>query len=206
MTHTLDPFVAVCDALALLLAPHAEVVLHDLTSHKIHHISNCFSKRQAGDDSLDELKGLDLESSTIGPYAKVNWNGRRLKSVSALLKDKKGKSIGLLCVNHDIEGFADVLDQIAALVALPGSSERVGTIFPSDWREHVNQVLDDFTRARNVTVAGLTGSGLNELIGHLDKEGIFDIRNATPYLARVLGLSRATLYNRLRKTRQDISE
>jgi D-arginine utilization repressor len=36
----------------------------------------------------------------------------------------------------------------------------------------------------------------------LDSEGVFDIRNATPYLARVLGLSRATLYNRLRKTRK----
>jgi D-arginine utilization repressor len=202
MHNPLAPFVAVCDAIALLLAPRAEVVLHDLSTNKIHHISNCFSKRQIGDDSLNDLKGLDLENPTIGPYAKVNWNGHRLKSVSSVLKDKSGKAFGLLCINHDVEGFAEVLEQITSLLALPALTEKTGTIFPSDWREHINQLLSDFTRSQNVTIAGLTGNGLNDLIAHLDSEGVFDIRNATPYLARVLGLSRATLYNRLRKTRQ----
>lgn len=202
MKHTLDPYIPVCNAIALLLAPRAEVVLHDLKSHKIHHISNCFSKRQIGDDSRNELKGLNLDSSTIGPYAKVNWNGRRLTSVSTVLRDSRAQPFGLLCVNHDIEGFAEVFDQLASLIVLPKTSQAVNAIFPADWREHVNQLLNDFTQRQNVTLAGLTSGGLNEVIAHLDREGVFEVRNATPYVARVLNLSRATLYNRLRKLRQ----
>jgi D-arginine utilization repressor len=203
MTHNLDPFIPVCDAIALLLAPRGEVVLHDLKANKIHHIANCFSKRQKGDDSLNDLKGLDFRGPTIGPYTKVNWNGRRLKSVSSVLRGQDGKLMGLLCINHDVEGFAEVLEQIASLIALPPASEKTGNIFPSDWRERINQLLADFTAKRNVTLAGLTGNGLNDLIAYLDADGVFEIRNATQYLAKVLNVSRATLYNRLRKTRDN---
>jgi D-arginine utilization repressor len=152
MHHPLDPYIPVCDAIALLLAPRAEVVLHDLLTNKIHHISNCFSKRQIGDDSLNELKGLDFANPTIGPYAKVNWNGHRLKSVSSVLKDKNGKALGLLCVNHDVEGFAEVLDQITSLLALPAITEKTGTIFPSDWREQRRDLIEHFGESLNVMI------------------------------------------------------
>jgi D-arginine utilization repressor len=205
MQHVLNPFIPVCDAIALLLAPRGEVVLHDLKTNTIHYIANCFSKRQAGDDSLNDLKGLDLRGPTIGPYTKVNWNGRRLKSVSSVLRGQGGSPIGLLCINHDVEGFAEVLDQIASLIALPDTSEKTGNIFPSDWRERINQLLADFTDKQNITLAGLTSGGLNDLIAYLDADGVFEIRNATQYLAKVLNVSRATLYNRLRKTRDEVA-
>jgi D-arginine utilization repressor len=199
--HPLDSYVPICDAFARLLEPKAEVVLHDLKTNRIHHIANCFSKRQIGDDSLNDIKGLSLGDPVIGPYAKLNWNTRRLKSVSCVIRDERGSPIGLLCVNYDIEGYAEVLEQITALVVLPDIFQQNEPIFSSDWRERINQLLGNFTKERDVTLAGLTSKTTDELICFLDSKGVFEIRNATKYLAEVLEVSRATLYNRLKKAR-----
>jgi predicted transcriptional regulator YheO len=53
-----------------------------------------------------------------------------------------------------------------------------------------------------MTLAGLDSSTTEELIGQLDRSGFFGIRNATTYMAEILGVSRATLYNRLNAARR----
>jgi D-arginine utilization repressor len=201
MKHPLDTYIPICDAIAALMAPKAEVVLHDLKLDRIHYIANCFSKRQIGDGSLNDLKGLSMAALVIGPYGKQNWNGRQLKSISAVLKDKKDNPIGLFCVNYDIEGYAEMLEQITSLVAFPTLLNESAAIFSSDWRERINQLLAKFTKERNITLAGLTNKSMGELIAFLDEDGAFEIRNATKYLAEVLNVSRATIYNRLKKVR-----
>jgi D-arginine utilization repressor len=210
MKHPLEYHIPVCDALAQLLAPHAEVVLHDLAHNSIHHIANCFSKRRVGDPSLTDIADIDFKASVIGPYAKTNWDGRRLKSVSAVIRDGRGKPIGLLCINHDVEAFAGVLEQLTQLVATPKPMAPVTTLFSSDWREHINVHVGNFLQHRNATLAGLGTDDVNDLIAYLDTHGMFDIRNATHYIADVLSISRATLYNRLKvmrtiKTKEIIS-
>jgi D-arginine utilization repressor len=201
MTSSLDSFITVADALARLFAPHAEVVLHDLRTDRIHHIANCFSKRRAGDSSLSDIEDIDHSASVIGPYAKTNWDGRRLKSVSAVLRDDKGTAVGLLCINHDVEAFAGVLEQLTNLLGPPVPMPAVTTLFTSDWRERINEHVGAFLASGNVTLAGLTTDGVDALLAHLDKTGVFEIRNAATYVAEVLGISRATLYNRLKRLR-----
>ncbi len=105
MTAFLQAYISIADALARLFAPHVEVVLHDLVNDRIHHIANCFSKRKVGDASLTDTQDVDLSASVIGPYAKTNWDGRRLKAISTVLKDANGSPVGLICINHDIEAF-----------------------------------------------------------------------------------------------------
>src|SRR3712207_9037497 len=100
----LASYAPVCDAIALLFQPYAEVVLHDLSTETVVYLSNPFSKRELGEPSL--LHEIDFKPSDviIGPYEKVNWDGRRIKSVSAVLR-AGSKGIGILCINVDVSHF-----------------------------------------------------------------------------------------------------
>lgn len=197
----LSAYVPICDAIARLYAPHVEVVLHDLRSDTIHYIANCFSKRRAGDSALNELADIDRADTVIGPYAKTNWDGRRLKSVSTVLRDDDGEPVGLLCINQDVEALAGVIDQLSGLLGDPVPLAPVAALFSGDWRERINEHVGSFLASENATLAGLSSGQLDGLIAHLDRAALFEIRNATPYVADVLGLSRATLYNRLKRIR-----
>lgn len=203
VSDALEPYIPVCDAIAQLLRPHAEVVLHDLGTEKILYIANAYSKRRAGDSSLTEPEpAFDLSADVIGPYRKRNWDGRRLKSITAVLRDPEGKAIGLLCVNLDVEAFAGALEHLQRLIELPKPATRPAALFARDWREGVNNIVGEFLAARNMTLAGLASEELDDLIVELDRHGIFEIRKAVPYVARVLRLSRATIYNRLGSVRE----
>lgn len=203
MPHPLTPFVPVCEAIAALFSPHVEAVLHDLDSGLIFHIANAFSKRRAGDSSLNEA-GLvsSLDGLVIGPYGKSNWDGHRLKAITSVLRDADGKPIGLLCINHDIEAFAGILDQLTSMVDIAAPMPKTSALMAEDWREAVNAVIGDFLATRRTSLAGLTSTEMDDLIGLLDARGVFAIRKAVPYVAEILKLSRATIYNRLGATRQ----
>jgi D-arginine utilization repressor len=199
----LDAYVPVCDAIAGLLRPHAEVVLHDLTTQRIFYIANSFSKRRVGDSSLNETESAFSEANdVIGPYPKTNWDGRRLKSITAVIRDRGRKPVGLLCINLEIGTLASALDQLQHLIELPTRRAPTGPLVSKDWREGVNTVVGGFLAARRATLAGLTNDDMDSLVSELDQHGIFDIRKAVPYVAEVLGLSRATIYNRLAAARE----
>lgn len=203
MSKALLAYVPVCDAIAQLLWPHAEVVLHDLKSGTIAYIANSYSKRRPGDSSLTDAETeFDLACDVIGPYPKTNWDGRRLKSITSVIRDAGGKPIGLLCINHDIEAFAGALEQLTGLIALPEKKEQSAALFARDWRETVNAIVGDFLKARSRSIAALNGEDKDDLIARLDREGMFEIRKAVPYIAEVLKLSRATIYNRLAHLRE----
>lgn len=203
MSHSLTPFIPVCDAVATLFSPHVEAVLHDLETGLIFHIANAFSRRRPGDSSLNEA-GLasSLDEDVIGPYGKSNWDGRRLKAITSVLRDADGKSVGLLCINHDIEAFAGIFDQLKSMMDIAAPTPKTSALMADDWREAVNSVIGDFLAEQRTTLSGLTGTDTDGLIALLDARGVFAIRKAVPYVAEILKLSRATIYNRLGAIRQ----
>jgi predicted transcriptional regulator YheO len=203
MPNALLPYLPVCEAIARLFQPYVEVVLHDLATGKIAHIANSYSKRKVGDSSLLESEpGFAEGMDVIGPYPKSRWDGRRLKSITAVLRDGRKRAVGLLCINYDVENFSEALQQLKRLIDLPAPVETPRQLMSKDRREAVNTTVGQFLRSRNVTLAGLTSQDRDELLETLRSEGLFEIRNAVPYVAGILGLTRATIYNRLRAKQQ----
>jgi D-arginine utilization repressor len=198
----IDSYIPVCDAIARLHAPYVEVVLHDLRTDTIHYIANCFSKRRAGDSSLNDVGDIDRAASIIGPYSKTNWDGRRLRSITTVIRNDEGAATGLLCINQDVEAVSGLLEQLTGLLGPPAPMTPATALFAGDWRERINEHVGAFLASRNATLAGLMRADINDLIAHLDRAGLFEIRNALPYVADTLSLSRATLYNRLKKIRE----
>lgn len=194
------PYIAIADALSALL-PQTEIVLHDLVRDRILHIAGAFSRRRPGDPSLTDSADLrPFDQGVIGPYEKTNVDGRRLKSISVVLPGDDDKPAGLLCVNMDVSALDLARTALEKLIALPAAPRaEAGRIFPSDWRERINMAIGDFLKQRGLALAGLTAPEQAELVALLDSQGFFAIRNATDHIAAALGISRATLYKRLKE-------
>jgi predicted transcriptional regulator YheO len=196
----LSAFVPVADAIALVFRPHAEVVLHDLSADAIVHIANPFSGRRAGESSMTEAAGIAPGGpAVIGPYAKRNFDGRPLKSITAVLPDGEGRPIGLLCINVDVSVFEAVA--AAARGFLDFGAARSVALLDADWREEANAIVGDYLHQRGKRLSALSVAEREDLVRSLDARGFFEMRNATPHMARILGVSRATLYSTLKAVR-----
>jgi len=102
----------------------------------------------------------------------------------------------MLCVNADVTQFEVMrrtLQGLLGIAAEPGPD----TSFQDDWHERINRFLASWTRQRATTLDRLDRQARRELIGALYQAGGFEGRRAPAYVASVLGVSRATVYNEL---------
>ncbi|KMN82709.1 putative transcriptional regulator YheO [Chromobacterium alkanivorans] len=198
----LSRYQSIADAIATLFYPYAEVVLHDLATQSVAYIANNFSKRELGDDSgLDELENTP-DATVIGPYEKLNWDGRQLRSISVVLRDDAGAALGMMCVNLDIsvfEGARAALDLFLSgskLVAQPA------LLFEDDWQERINRFIHGWLQQRQLSLSILNREHKRELVEALLHEGAFRGKNAANYVANVLGMGRATVFKHLKELKE----
>lgn len=198
----LSRYQSIADAIATLFYPYAEVVLHDLATQSVAYVANNFSKRELGDDSgLEELENTP-DATVIGPYEKLNWDGRKLRSISVVLRDDAGAALGMMCVNLDIsvfEGARAALDLFLSgskLVAQPA------LLFEDDWQERINRFIHGWLQQRQLSLSILSREHKRELVQALLREGAFRGKNAADYVANVLGMGRATVFKHLKELKE----
>jgi len=195
----------VAEAVAALLHPHAEVVIHDLASDRIVKIWNAFSKRKPGDLSYigHDPDLLDVADS-YGPYEKAHDDGSRLKSVSALLKAADGQRLGFLCINLDLSKL-DVAVALLSAFGMP-AQEPPEPLFRNDWRERINLEIRAFLQENGTSLKALDRADRIALLATLQAKGLFETRNAAPFVAEALGISRASVYGLLAAARDTESK
>lgn len=198
MPFELQNLVAAAEAVARLLHPYAEVVIHDLKTDKVAAIFNSFSKRKVGSPSLlKEESALLKESDVIGPYEKINWDGKPLKSISSVIKDNQGVPQGLLCINLDISALDECQSLIQAFMHKMPAGIRPNTLFKNDWQERINQYIHNFLQEKNWHFKTLSALQKKAIVANLHLQGAFTGKNSAQYIAQILKISRATVYNYL---------
>lgn len=192
-----------CEGIATWLHPHVEVVLHDIESDRIVGIWNGFSRRRRGSASLiaREIR-LSKASSIYGPYEKANVDGRRLKSISCVVRTGQGGRSGLLCLNLDVSSFDALRGFLDAFTTM--GREMPDALIKRDWREQIHQSLGDFLRKKGVGVTGLNTTQRTEFIRLLDSSRLFATRHAARHVGELLGISRASVYNCLARARKGL--
>jgi predicted transcriptional regulator YheO len=199
----LNNYKTIADSMATLLFPHAEVILHDLASQTVVHIANNISKRKIGDDSaLEDIAGDLTTQLSIGPYEKLNWDGQKVRSITSVLLDDKGRPEVALCINLNysvLEQARDALNlffQASRMVAQPEA------LFRDDWQERINTFLHAWLQERHLGLNGLGRDDKRNLIEALYHEGAFEGRSAYDYIANVLNMGRATVYKYVKAFRE----
>jgi predicted transcriptional regulator YheO len=202
MKKELKPYLALCDAIGKLFYPNVEVVMHDLNAKTLVHIVNAFSKRRVGDAMLSDVKDIAaLKEDWVGPYDKINADGKRLKAVSIILRDTQNLPIGMICINYNTEAIESLFESLKGFLHVETSTPKPSVLFSQSWREHTDETIAKYLNTKNVSLAGLSSDDKKELVLYLNAEGIFSIRNVVAYLCGVLNVSRATIYNWLKMAR-----
>jgi D-arginine utilization repressor len=200
---SLDPFrhlFGVGEAVATLLHPYAEVVIHDLRTGRIVRIWNSFSDRQAGD--LSNLKEAEAafphDQRVLGPYDKALNSEGRTKSITAAMRDENEELFGFMCINLDVS----LLDRAAAVLSMFASSEmkRPEPIYRNDMKQHINYLVRDYSIKVNRPIDNLTKEQRIELVSMVDRDGLFQARNSVKLVATAMKISRASVYNLLAET------
>ena len=162
MPVDLEQYRPVAEAISLLLSPHVEVIIHDFKTKCVWAIFNNLSKRKVGDESLlDEEKTLSSQE-VFPPYFKINWDGRKMKSVSTLLKNQAGKPIGLLCINLDISTWEQMHHFILDL--MESKVEQPEYLFKNDWREKINVYVSTYLKDKGLCLDSLDRAEKRKLL------------------------------------------
>lgn len=198
--HPLAIHFPAAEAVAALLHSHAEVVVHDMATDRIVRIWNSFSSRKPGDTSyVVGDPDLTPDRSVYGPYERADRDGARIKSVTAALRDDAGGLAGLLCINLDMSKFDEAIQLLTAFVRPGPTATRV--LFKQDLREQVNWIVREQLVRLGKRLEALERADRLIIIRELDRENVFETRNAAPVVARALGMSRASIYSMLREAR-----
>ncbi|MDQ2994516.1 MAG: PAS domain-containing protein [Pseudomonadota bacterium] len=198
MNQVIKRQLPVAEAIARLMHPHAEVVLHDIECNCVAAIYNGFSQRQVGDISHLTEADMPKLDDCLGPYPKTNWDGRALKSVSSVLRDDAGRAVGLLCINFDVSQLRLAQEVIDAFVRPQAMIEQPRALFADDWHERINHYVHQYLLEHQLTLDSISRSDKKNLVGHLQDIGAFSGKNSATYIARVLQISRATVYKYLK--------
>ena len=187
-------FGAVADGIAMLFSGYVEVIIHDLQSQTVVYIANNISNRQLGDPSALDDVTFDAGEVNFGPYEKCNWDGRNIRSVSTVLRDSDAGAIGVLCINLNmapLEGMRNVLEQFLSQANTTAQPEK---LFHDDWQERINLFVSNWLSEKQVPLSALNRKGKRELVIALYQSGAFKGKNTPDYVAKALGLGRATVF------------
>lgn len=180
-----------------LFHPFVEAAVHDVKEGKVVAIYHNLSRRKIGDPSpLKELK-VEIKDfpDFFTPYYKKNWDGRMLKCTSITMRDKKGEAIGLICINADVSVFQDSYKLLGALLKIKGDADNPIEIFGSDYESMIENIIQEFLDEKHLSLNYLKREQKKELVQKLYQKGLFNFKNAVPFIAKKLNSSRASIYN-----------
>lgn len=192
-----DKYFAIGNGLVELMDPLVEVVIHCVRTDKIIFINGSLSNREIGDPSL---LGSDLSSIEEGVYAKLNFDGRLLRSISIPLKEND-IMVGLMCINYDITMFQE-LHNLTNVFLGKSLTVRSDALFKNDWQDKIHQIIHQILQEKKLSFNELTNLNKKELVHQLYELGAFSEKNAADYIAKILSVSRATIFNYLRVCRK----
>lgn len=188
-------------AIVELFHPFLEAAVHDLEEGKVVAIYHNISQRQVGEPSpLKELK-VDTKDfpEYFSPYYKQNWDGRPLKCTSITMRNKKGIPVGLICLNMDTSSFQDGYRLLGAFLKTKETAENPVEIFGSQCEEQAMLIIQHYLDEKQLSLSHLTRTQKKELAQRLYQKGIFNFKNAAPFIAQKLNISRTSIYNYIKQ-------
>ncbi|MEV7599140.1 helix-turn-helix domain-containing protein [Kitasatospora sp. NPDC089797] len=187
----------VCRAIALLLAPHAEVVLRDTGNGRILGIWNPITSHDPAHlvppRQLENL--VSTKKDVYGPRMEMSSDGRRLSSVSAVLRNTRNDPSAVLCINLD----RTPLEQAVAVLSAFGAPHPQCQVpsFEPDWPGRIHNTVSSYVRETGRSVERLTRQDRLAVVERLNEARVFTVRNATRTVALALRVSRSTVYSLL---------
>jgi len=191
---------------------NCEVAIHDFSDFQksLVFIAGNVTKRSTGapitDLVLKNLKDQGDEIEDMYNYKTSTDNGLVIKSSTTYIRNSEGHVIGAYCVNYNITDFMNTISVMDNFIGVQESSDM-------DHRETFARSAGDTIEAileNSITQMGRQPVSMNleekiKLVALMDNDGAFMLKGAVEHMAKVLGVTKYTIYNYLKKIRNNIS-
>lgn len=197
------------DTIVLMFGRHCEACVHDLTSlqHSLVYIRGDVTHRQPGAPATDLLMKIvnnQSQGSDIHSYRTITADGRTLKSTTTLLRDDSGQAVAALCINFDTTEFAIAGQALQPFIEPTESlAAPLAETFAHSSGETVEALFHQAVRTIGKHPQTMTRQEKAELIVLLEGDGLFRFKGAVEQVAKLLGVTRFTVYNHLKKARKN---
>ena len=206
----LKGMIPLVDGIARTFGKNCEVILHDITNPQSSviaiangHITGRTVGSPMTEYGLATLRKGEFDKPIVN-YSKKTKEGKLLKSSSLFIKDEKGKLIGFLCINYDISELTiarNIINDVINIVDDTDFSEDNGEVYGSTVNEILGSIVNKTLESVGKPVAFISKDEKVNIVQLLDEKGVFLIKGAIDYVAKVLCVSRYTVYNYLDETR-----
>lgn len=209
----LKNMIPIVEGIANTFGKNCEVVLHDVRNPEssIVAISNghVTNRRVGGPMSeygLADLKRGCFEKNKVN-YLKKTKDGRILKSTSMYIKDDKGELIGFLCINFDISELSVIKNILSEFININENSQYLDAESSGQGdaiHEILAQIVDKTVESMGKPVVFMTKEEKVHVVQLLEGQGAFQVKGAIDYVAKILCVSRYTIYNYLDEIKAEI--
>ena len=194
-----------CEGLANYLGDGYEIVLHSLESYDhsvIKIINGYYTGRSEGapitDLALHMLEDIQRnESLDYIAYFSKNKKGEPMHSTTIAIRSERDKIIGLLCINFYLN--TPLYPIINNLIRMnDGESTSREEIYADDSAQLVTDTISEIRRVVMADTDIHMHDKNKEIISRLYSKGFFKLKTGVAECAKVLGISKNTVYLHLR--------
>ena len=194
-------FVPMVTGISKTFGKNCEVVLHEFKDLKKSivaiengHVTGRSVNSPMTELSLNKVREGTVDSDIIN-YSEKTIDGRILKSSTMFIKDDAENYIGCLCINIDITDFIAAKNLLGDIMKI-GDNE-----IEENKKNKVNIILSDIVKSAikelGKPVIYLSKDEKVLIVNNLDNQGAFLIKGAIDYVAKILQVSKYTIYNYL---------
>lgn len=187
-----------------------EVVVHDLSNPQasIRHITGDVTRRKTGGPVTDlVVKALYQEKREISDrynYKTTTKDGRTLKSTTAFIRNSQGEVVAAFCLNFDMTDYLNAvhaLEMFTTTSSLFAGSETKMETFSTSITETIEALFQQAVAKIGKESASMSMQERIDLVRELESSGVFKIKGGVEQIAMLMGVTKYTVYNYLKKSR-----
>lgn len=195
------------NAVVTMFGRNCEACVHDLTSlhSSLVYIAGGVTGRQPGAPATDLLVKLingDNGGGEVHSYRTHSGDGRELKSTTTLFRNREGKPVAAFCINFDTTEFYNASQALLPFLGMPGNGGQSSTeTFAHSPGETMEALFQHAVNGIGKHPTTMNSEEKKRLIAALEGDGLFQFKGAVEYVARLMGITRFTVYNYLKRIR-----
>ncbi len=202
----------VADAIVSLFGKNCEACIHDLTSlqDSLVYIQGDVTHRKPGAPATDLLIKM-LKQNSGQPEDKHNYkttttDGRSLKSTTTFIRDSTGRPLAAFCVNLDTTDFFNAGKALMPFInILENNHQPSAETFAHSSGETVEALFFQAVDVIGKHPATMSVDEKTQLTRLLEDNGTFLLKGAVEQVAQMMGITKFTVYNYLKKVRNNNS-
>ncbi len=194
----------IADAIVETFGQHSEVAVHDMANpnHSLVHIAGNVTGRSPGSPITNfglKLLSLQDKGEDVHGY-QTKFKDKSVVSSTVCIKDDDNEIIGFLCINFDITNLLQAREAILGYglqhsELFEKAGESLADLTVATVESTINDVLAEMKKDPRL----MTGKERLAFIRRLNDHKFFSMKGAAVEVASVLGVSRYTIYNYLKK-------